>query len=166
MINQLSGDYLTRDERITAYLSKTQKAISDFSKVEITQIGWNLKNYTDIVATLASTLGTNLKHYISIGALKIPRIDKRNCYIHSITVPPCWIDPYAFYLKDETLPQDKKKAEGIRRKSPRFWLSKDLNLYKRSFSGLYLMCVHLNLIQDLLFEIHEGIGNLWKSDRG
>jgi hypothetical protein len=40
------------------------------------------------------------------------------------------MDPYVLYLKDETLPQDKKEAESIRMKYPRFWLSKDLNLYK------------------------------------
>ena len=39
----------------------------------------------------------------------------------------------------------------------RFWLSKDSKLYKRSFSGPYLLCVHPEIVEDLLYEIHEGI---------
>ena len=39
----------------------------------------------------------------------------------------------------------------------RFWLSKDSKLYKWSFSGPYLLCVHLDIVEDLLYEIHEGI---------
>ena len=45
----------------------------------------------------------------------------------------------------------------MRRKAPRFWLSKDQKLYKRSFSGLYLMCVHPEVVEPLLEELHEGI---------
>lgn len=40
---------------------------------------------------------------------------------------------------------------------PVFWLSKEQKLYKRSFSGLYLLCVHLEEVEPLLEELHEGI---------
>uniref|UniRef100_A0A2N9HT99 Uncharacterized protein n=1 Tax=Fagus sylvatica TaxID=28930 RepID=A0A2N9HT99_FAGSY len=52
---------------------------------------------------------------------------------------------------------DPKAANVIKRKAPRYWLSKEGNLYKRSFSGPYLLCVHPSLVDDLLYEIHEGI---------
>ena len=67
------------------------------------------------------------------------------------------MDPYILYLKDEILPEQRKEAEVIKRKATRFWLSKDLKLYRRSFSGPYLLCVHLEVTEDLLYEIHEGI---------
>ena len=47
--------------------------------------------------------------------------------------------------------------EVIRRKAARFGLSKDLKLYRRSFSGPYLLCVHPEVVEDLLYEIHKGI---------
>uniref|UniRef100_A0A2N9GUT9 Uncharacterized protein n=1 Tax=Fagus sylvatica TaxID=28930 RepID=A0A2N9GUT9_FAGSY len=70
---------------------------------------------------------------------------------------PSWMDPLIAYLRDNCLPQDPKAANVIKRKAPRYWLSKEGNLYKRSFSGPYLLCVHPSLVDDLLYEIHEGI---------
>jgi hypothetical protein len=67
------------------------------------------------------------------------------------------MDPYVLYLKEGTLPEQRKEAEIIRRKVARFWLSKDSKLYRRSFSGPYLLCVHPEIVEDLLYEIHEGI---------
>jgi len=45
----------------------------------------------------------------------------------------------------------------VRRKAPRFWLSEDQKLYKRSFSGLYLLCIHPKVVELLLEELHEEI---------
>jgi hypothetical protein len=38
------------------------------------------------------------------------------------------MDPFVLFLKDSILPEDKKEAEGIKRKASIFWLSKDLKL--------------------------------------
>ena len=61
------------------------------------------------------------------------------------------------FLKEDTLPSDKLEAEKIWRKAPRFWLSEDQKLYKRSFSGSYLLCIHPETSELLLEELHEGI---------
>ena len=68
-----------------------------------------------------------------------------------------WMDSLVAYLRDDHLPEDQKAASVVKRKAPGYWLSKDGSLYKRSFSGPYLLCVHLDLVNNLLFEIHEGI---------
>ena len=67
------------------------------------------------------------------------------------------MDSIVSFLKEDVVPEDKFEAEKVRRKAPRFWLSKDQKLYKRSFSGLYLMCVHPEAVEPLLEELHEGI---------
>ena len=67
------------------------------------------------------------------------------------------MDPIILFLKEDVLPKEKSKADKIRRKATRFWLSKDLKLYKRSFSGSYLLCVHPNAPELILKELHEGI---------
>ena len=61
------------------------------------------------------------------------------------------------YMKDNKLPEDKKEVSIIKWKTPKYWISAEGSLYRRSFSGPYLLCVHLGQIQDLLFEIHERI---------
>ena len=78
-------------------------------------------------------------------------------HVQQIGVGSSWMDPIISFLKEDTLPSDKLEAEKIRRKAPRFWLSKDQKLYKRSFSGPYLLCIHPKTSKQLLEELHEGI---------
>lgn len=59
--------------------------------------------------------------------------------VHFMRVGPSWMDPVISFLKDGTLLKDITEAEKIRRKAPRFWLSKNQKLYKRSYSGPYLL---------------------------
>ena len=61
------------------------------------------------------------------------------------------------FLREDTLPEEKIEADKVRKKATRFWLSKNQKLYKRSFSRLYLLCVHPEMTDSLLEELHEGI---------
>ena len=61
------------------------------------------------------------------------------------------------FLKNGILPEDKTEVEKVRRKALRFWLSKDQKLYKRSYSGPYLLCIHPEVVEILLKELHEEI---------
>ena len=61
------------------------------------------------------------------------------------------------FLKEDALPEERIEADKIRRKASQFWLSEDLKLYKCSFSGPYLLCVHPDATELILEELHEGI---------
>ena len=78
-------------------------------------------------------------------------------HVHSGRVGPSWMDPLILFLKEDVLLEEKCKADKIRRKASQFWLSEDLKLYKRSFSGPYLLCVHLDATELILEELHERI---------
>uniref|UniRef100_A0A2N9HLW7 Integrase catalytic domain-containing protein n=1 Tax=Fagus sylvatica TaxID=28930 RepID=A0A2N9HLW7_FAGSY len=147
------GEYMAQDERMAAYLLKVQQTITHFNAVRIEQIGRNLNSHTDALATLAFVLSADFKWFIPIETLAAPSIALPAC--HAVAVGPCWMDPYVLYLKEGILPEQRKEVEVIRRKAPRFWLSKDSKLYRRSFSRPYLICVHLGVVEDLLYEIHE-----------
>ena len=67
------------------------------------------------------------------------------------------MDPVVLFLKEDILFEEKSEADKIRRKTSRFWLSEDRKLYKRSFSGPYLLCIHLEASELLLGELHERI---------
>ena len=60
-------------------------------------------------------------------------------------------------MKDDILPEEKLEADKVRRKAPRFWLSEDQKLYKHSFFGPYLLCIHPETTELLLEELHKGI---------
>ena len=67
------------------------------------------------------------------------------------------MDAVSLFLEKDVLPEEKSKADKVWRKAPWFWLSKDRKLYKRSFSGPYLLCVHPEASESLLEELHEGV---------
>ena len=77
--------------------------------------------------------------------------------IYQVKVGLSWMDPIVSFLKDDTLPEEKSETEKIRRKAPWFWLSEDHKLYKHSYFGPYLLCVHPKALELLLEELHEGI---------
>ena len=70
---------------------------------------------------------------------------------------PSWMDPIVKFLKNDVLPEEKSEAEKIRRNAPWFWLSEDHKLYKHSYSGPYLLCIHPEASKLLLEELHERI---------
>ena len=67
------------------------------------------------------------------------------------------MDSISLFLEKDVLPEEKSEADKVRRKAPRFWLSEDRKLYKCSFSGLYLLCVHPEASESLLEKLHEGV---------
>ena len=67
------------------------------------------------------------------------------------------MDPIVAFLKDDILLEGKSEAEKIRRNATRFWLSEDHKMYRRFYSGPYLLCVHLEATELLLKELHKGI---------
>uniref|UniRef100_A0A2N9GEV7 Uncharacterized protein n=1 Tax=Fagus sylvatica TaxID=28930 RepID=A0A2N9GEV7_FAGSY len=115
--SQINGEYMARDERMSAYLLKVQTAMTDFETVRVEQIGRNLNNHADALATLASVLSADFKRFIPIETLTTPSIDQPANYINTITVGPCWMDPYVTYLKEGVLPEQKKEAEIIKKES-------------------------------------------------
>ena len=84
-------------------------------------------------------------------------MERKKVQIHQLRVGPNWMDPIVLFLKDDILPEEKGEADKVQRKALRFWLSDDQKLYKRSFSGSCLPCIHPEVVKPLLKELHEGI---------
>ena len=67
------------------------------------------------------------------------------------------MDPIIDFLTDDRIPGNEKEANKVRRVAARYWLSKDWKLYRRSFEGPYLLCLHPEKVGQLLVELHEGV---------
>ena len=67
------------------------------------------------------------------------------------------MDPIVLFLKEDILPEEKLEVDKVQSKASWFWLSEDKKLYKCYFSGPYLLCIHLEVSELLLEELHEGI---------
>ena len=74
---------------------------------------------------LATSLGLNLPGVVIVkDVASSSLVEKPLVGVYSIQVGPSWMDPLVTFLKQRLLLEDKDKAEKIRRKAPRYWLSK------------------------------------------
>jgi len=67
------------------------------------------------------------------------------------------MDPIIDFLANNRVSDDEKMANRIRWVAGRYWLSVDCKLYRRSFEGSYLLCLHPEKVGDLLVELHDGV---------
>ena len=107
---------------------------------------------------LATSSAQNLPRVILVEDLYKPTETRRKtARIHQIRTGSSWMDSIIQFLREDTLPEERIEAGKVQRKAIRFWLSENQKLYKRSFLGPYLLCIHPEMIESLLEELHEGI---------
>ena len=158
VVGQVTGELEARDVRMQEYLSQVRHLQSEFESFNLLHIPRSRNTHVDSLATLATSSAQGLPRVILVEDLCKPTEVKREMvHIHQIRVGPSWMDPKVLFLREDILPEEKSKADKVRRKALQFWLSKDLKLYKCSFSGTYLLCIHLEASELLLEELHEGI---------
>ena len=139
-------------------MSQVRRIQTKFEYFNLSHIPRSENTHADSLATLATSSAQNLPRVIIVEDLCTPTpTGKDVLQVHQVNLVPSWMDPILKFLKSDTLPEEKMEAEKIRRKAPRFWLFEDKKLYKRSFSGPYLLCIHPEMSESLLEELHEGI---------
>ena len=139
------------------YLSQVkimQMKFKSFSLLHVLRSG---NAHVDSLAMLATSSAQNLPRIILVEDLHRPLTTVNVVQINQVRVGPSWMDPIMQFLKEDILPEEKIEANKIREKATSYWLSEDSKLYRRSFSGPYLLCVHPNQTELLLEKMHEGI---------
>ena len=140
------------------YLSQVRYLQSGFESFSLSHVPRSENTHVDSIAMLATSSAQSLPLVILIENLCKPmEVKGKMVHVHQVKVGPNWMDPIVLFLKEDILPENKSKADKIRRKTPRFWLFDDQKLYKRSFPRPYLLCIHLKASELLLKELHEGI---------
>ena len=158
VVGHVKGELEARDVRMQEYLNQVRHLQSGFKSFSLLHIPTNENTHANSLATLATSSAQGLPQVILIEDLCKPTELKREMvHIYQIRVGPNWMDSIVLFLKEDILPEEKSKVDKVRRKTPWFWLSEDKKLYKYSFSGPYLLCIHLEASELLLEELHEGI---------
>ena len=158
VIGQVQGELKARDPRMQEFLSHIRRLHSKFESFHLSQVPRSRNAHANSLAMLATSLAQSLSRVILVEDLCKPsKVERNVVQVHQIRVGPSWMDPIVLFLKEDVLPKSKSKADKIRRKAPRFWLFEDKKLYKRSFSGPYLLCIHPKAVELLLEELHESI---------
>ncbi|XP_065638559.1 uncharacterized protein LOC136071338 [Quercus suber] len=131
---------------------------SEFDSFNFLHIPRNGNAHADSLATLATSLVQDLLRVILVEDLHGPIEARREvAQVHQIRAELSWMDPIIKFLKEDTLPEERGEADKVLRKATRFWLSENQKLYKRSYLGPYLLCMHPKTAELLLKELYEGI---------
>ena len=73
------------------------------------------------------------------------------------TVKPYWMDPIIKFLSEDHLVDDENEAKKVHRTTAWYWLLTNHKLYRRSFGGPYLQCLHPSKVEGLLAELHDRV---------
>ena len=158
VVGQVKGELEARDARMGEYLSRVKRLQPGFNYFSLSHVPKSGNTHADSLAMLATSSAGDLPRIILIEHLdRANEVVKSMVHVHKVRVGPSCMDLIMRFLRDDILPDENSEAEKIRRKALRFWLSEDHKLYKRSYSGPYLLCVHPEASELLLEELHEGI---------
>ncbi|GFS38940.1 hypothetical protein Acr_00g0060370 [Actinidia rufa] len=111
VVNQVQGDYFTKDARMMAYLGKV-KAASTKLEFKIHQIPREDNKKADALANLASTFEFISDRCIPLEFLASPSIGIANQILQP-EESPTWMDEIVAYLQKGTLPKDKLQARRL-----------------------------------------------------
>ena len=140
------------------YLGKVRLAQFHFKHFTLKQISRGHNPHADSLAMLATSLGSNLPWIVIVEDMVDSSLVKKPLLgVYCIQVGPSWMDLLLTFLTRGLLLGDKGEAKKIRRKAPRYWLSEEHKLYKRSHLGPYLLYVHPEVVEPLLEELHVGV---------
>ena len=150
VVSQVKGEFEAKDERMQGYLRQVKCLQLGFDSFDLLHISRNGNAHADSLAMLATSSAHNLLRVILIEDLYKPMETRREtAQIHQIRVGSSWMDSIIQFLKEDTLLEERTEADKVRRTATRFWLSENQKLYKRSFSGPYLLCIHPEITESL-----------------
>ena len=139
------------------YLNQVKFLQLKFDSFDLLHVLRSGNALADSLAMLATSSAQHFPRVILIEDLYKPTETRDTAQIHQIRVGSSWMDSIIRFLREDILPEKRIESDKIRRKATSYWLSENHKLYKRSFSGPYLLCVHPELIESFLEELHEGI---------
>ena len=158
VVSEVNGKLEAIDKRMQGYLSQVRHLQSGFESFSLLHVPRTGNTHANSLTTLATSLVQSLPWVILIeDSHKPTKVRRKVVHVHQVKVGSSWMDPIVLFLREDILPEDKSKADKVRRKTPRFWLSEDQKLYNHFFSGPYLLCIHLKTSKLLFEELHEGI---------
>jgi hypothetical protein len=157
IINQLQGEWNTRDPKLTPYYEFLKPLIDQFDEINFDHVPREQNQLADALATLASlvTLSDDNTAQIKIKFSDCPAYEILDIEEEPDHKP--WYHDILTYVKSQEYPphatENDKKT--IRRLAMGFCLRSNI-LYKRACDGLLLRCLNEKEARQVVQEVHEG----------
>nr|GEX21989.1 reverse transcriptase domain-containing protein [Tanacetum cinerariifolium] len=143
--NQVLGTYVSKEENMVKYLYQVKSLVRGFTNFLISQVPLSKNKKTDALSKIESTSFAHLSKHVLLEVLKDKSIKDKEVTTVVEENGPTWMTPIVEYLKEGTLPSDRKKARKLCIKAR----------YRRSFLMPWSRCVGLLQAQYVIREIHE-----------
>ncbi|GJS19893.1 reverse transcriptase domain-containing protein [Tanacetum coccineum] len=153
--NQVLGAYVAIEENMIKYLENVKSLVIGFANFSISQVPRSKNKKADALSKIASTSFAHLSKQVLVEILKEKSIQEKEVTTVVEEDGPTWMTPIIEYLKEGTLPDDKKEASKLRIKARQYELLEGI-LYRRSFLKPWLRCVGPLQANYVIREIHEG----------
>ena len=131
------------------YLQVVKQVMGRFCTVKVTQVARGQNRHADSLATLALAMTEDVPRLIKMELITESSINTAiDVGVVGVgvtvisTTEPYWMGPIIDFLADDWVPDNEKKANRVRQIASRYWLSADKKLYRGSFGGPYLLCLH------------------------
>ncbi|GJU35197.1 reverse transcriptase domain-containing protein [Tanacetum coccineum] len=130
--NQILGTYFAKEENMAKYLEKAKSLISGFANFSISQVPISKNKKADALSKISSTSFAHLSKQVLVEILKEKSIQEKEVATVVEEEGPTWMTPIIEYLKNGTIPGDRKEASKLRIKARQYELLEGV-LYRRSF---------------------------------
>nr|GEY70537.1 reverse transcriptase domain-containing protein [Tanacetum cinerariifolium] len=137
------------------YLEKTKSPISGFANFSIGQVPRSENKKANALSKIVSTNFTHLSKQVLVEVLKEKSIQGREMETVVEEEGLTWMTPIIEYLRDKTLPDNRKEASKLRIKARQYELLEGI-LYRHSFLKPWLRCAGPLQADYVIREIHEG----------
>ncbi|GJZ39263.1 reverse transcriptase domain-containing protein [Tanacetum coccineum] len=154
--SQVLGTYVAKEENMVKYLEKAKSLISGFANFSISQVPRSKNKKADALSKIASTSFAHLSKQVLVEILKEKSTQDEEVATVVEEEGPTWMTPIMEYLKDGTLPGDRKEASKLRIKARQYKLLEGV-LYRRSFLKSWLRkCQIFDSRYGLFHEVDRG----------
>ncbi|XP_075483729.1 uncharacterized protein LOC142523882 [Primulina tabacum] len=152
LITQLiKGVYEAKDDRMLKYLQLIQAQAKIFVDWSIKQIPREENGEADALAKMTASLSeVSTREVLHVSRLVLSTEKEALS-----TLENSRMTPLVKFIVNNELPEDKARAQKIKRQAPRFVLLNNV-LYRRSFQRPLLKCLSEGEVDYVLREIHEG----------
>ncbi|GKD57807.1 reverse transcriptase domain-containing protein [Tanacetum coccineum] len=110
--NQVLGAYVAKEQNMIKYLEKVKSLVSGFASFSISQVPRSKNKKADALSKIASTSFAHLSKQVLVEILKEKSIHEEEVATVVEEEGITWMTPIIEYLKDKTLPGDRKEASG------------------------------------------------------
>ncbi|GJW19900.1 reverse transcriptase domain-containing protein [Tanacetum coccineum] len=153
--NQVLGTYVAKEENMIKYLEKVKSMVNGFTNFSISQVPQSRNKKADALSKIVSTSFAHLSKHVLVEILKEKSIQEKEVTTVVEEDRQIWMTPIIEYLKEGTLPDEKKEASKLRIKARQYELLEGI-LYRRSFLKPRLRCIGPLQADYMIREIHEG----------